>query len=240
MSTGQLYDRIKAITDIDIDTMDFYTKEGLTSKITSMLFFIKSIEPLLIKIKNDLSKYLMSKQRSIQAYGEMLKFTDRYENLNMQHYSDMDATQLIFHNPSNEDLRISLQQAGMSLRNPYIDLYHWIKGELYDIEAMRNAIQARTNTMEKLRMLEGKKRDTQKDLESVSTGKTTVTTLFKNSNDTGAMANKIDQHEREIISSQQLVDLLSAYLGDKVIPAFKKEKLALYQRILQQFTVIEI
>ena len=82
--------------------------------------------------------------------------------------------------------------------------------------------------MEKLRLLEGKKRDTQKDLESVSTGKTTVTTLFKNSNDTGAMANKIDQHEREIISSQQLFDLLSAYLGDKVIPAFKKEKLALY------------
>lgn len=61
MSTAQLYDRIKAITDIDIDTMDFYVKESLTSKITSMLFFIKSVEPLLIRIKNDLSKYLMSK-----------------------------------------------------------------------------------------------------------------------------------------------------------------------------------
>lgn len=65
MSTAQLFDRIKAITDIDIETMDFYQKEGLSSKITSMLFFIKGIEPLLIKIKNDLSKYLMSKQRSI-------------------------------------------------------------------------------------------------------------------------------------------------------------------------------
>lgn len=108
MSTAQLYDRIKAITDIDIDSLDFYSKEALNAKITSMLFFIKSIEPLLIKIKNDLSKYLMSKQRSIQAYGEMLKFTDRYENLNMQHYSDMDATQLIFQNPGNEELRASL------------------------------------------------------------------------------------------------------------------------------------
>jgi hypothetical protein len=193
-----------------------------------------------VRIKNDLSKYLMSKQRSIQAYGEMLKFTDRYENLNMQHYSEMNSNLLVFHNPANEDLRISLHQASMSLRNPYIDLYHWIKGELYDIEAIRNAVKARTETMEKLRALEGKKRDVQKDLEAVSTGQTTVTTLFKNSNDTGAMANKIDQHEREIVAHQMLYDLLSAYLGEKVIPAFKKEKLSLYHRILQQFTVIEI
>ena len=35
-------------------------------------------------------------------------------------------------------------------------------------------------------------------------------------------------------------DLLSTYIGEKVIPAFKKEKLALYHRILQQFSVIEI
>jgi hypothetical protein len=182
----------------------------------------------------------MSKQRSIQAYGEMLKFTDRYENLNMQHYSEMNSNLLVFHNPANEDLRISLHQASMSLRNPYIDLYHWIKGELYDIEAIRNAVKARTETMEKLRALEGKKRDVQKDLEAVSTGQTTVTTLFKTSNDSGAMANKIDQHEREIVAHQMLYDLLSAYLGEKVIPAFKKEKLSLYHRILQQFTVIEI
>jgi hypothetical protein len=47
----------------------------------------------------------------------------------------------------------------MSLRNPYIDLYHWIKGELYDIEAIRNAVKARSETQEKLRALEGKKRD---------------------------------------------------------------------------------
>ena len=92
--------------------------------------------------------------------------------------------------------------------------------------------------IDKVLQLNNKKRDTQKDLESVSTGKTTVTTLFKNSSDAGSMANKIDQHEREINSNNLLLDLLSAYLGNKVIPAFKKEKLQLYHRILQQFTVI--
>lgn len=41
MSTAQLYDRIKAITDIEIESMDFYTKEGFNAKITSVLFFVK-------------------------------------------------------------------------------------------------------------------------------------------------------------------------------------------------------
>ena len=75
MSTSQIYDRLKAITDLDITVIDFYVKETLSSKVTSLLFFIKAVEPLLIRIKNDLSKYLMAKQRSIQAYAEMARFT---------------------------------------------------------------------------------------------------------------------------------------------------------------------
>jgi len=72
--------------------MDFYVKEQVGSKIMSLLHFVKAVEPLLIKIKNDLSKYLMAKQRSIQAYGEMQKFTIRYEELNLTHYSEMQTT----------------------------------------------------------------------------------------------------------------------------------------------------
>jgi hypothetical protein len=52
---------MKAITDVNIDGLDVYSKEGANSKITNLLYFIKSIEPLLLRIKGDLSKYLMSK-----------------------------------------------------------------------------------------------------------------------------------------------------------------------------------
>jgi len=56
---------------------------------------------------------------------------------------------------------------GQSLRNPYIELYHWVKGELYDIEAMRNAVNVRNKVSEKLRDLEGKKRDAQSDINNI-------------------------------------------------------------------------
>ena len=54
------------------------------------------------------------------------------------------------------------------------------------------------------------------------------------------MASKVDSHDREIIANAALLDLLTVYISEKVVAGFKKEKLGLYHRILQQFTVIEI
>ena len=42
-------------------------KEILAQKIVEYCFFAKGVEPLLRKIKADLSRYLMAKQRSMVA-----------------------------------------------------------------------------------------------------------------------------------------------------------------------------
>jgi hypothetical protein len=47
------------------------------------------------------------------------------------------------------------------------------------------------------------------------------------------MANKIESTDREITAHQMLADLLTIYVTDKVMPAYKKDKLGLYHRILQ-------
>jgi hypothetical protein len=39
------------------------------------------------------------------------------------------------------------------LRNPYIDLYHWVKGEAYDLAAVQQAIATRKTCVEMLRDL---------------------------------------------------------------------------------------
>jgi sorting nexin-1/2 len=159
MSTIQLYDRIKALTDVDTD-VENYLKETSAAKINTFNIFIRQIEPVLNNIKNDLSRYLMSKQRSIQAYGEMAKFTQRYEELNVTHYMDMNPDKLIFTNPNDSTLRDGIIICAQSLRNPYIDLYHWVKGELYDLEAMKTSIASRQQVVENRNKLEGKKLST--------------------------------------------------------------------------------
>ena len=45
------------------------------------------------------------------------------------------------------------------LKNPYFNLYHWCKGELFDIEAVYNAINVKDKILEKTGKVEKKKQN---------------------------------------------------------------------------------
>ena len=127
-----------------------------------------------------------------------------------------------------------------NLRNPFTDIYHWVKGELYDLNAMKTLMSERSKIGTKLKDLAKKKESTQNDIHNINQGKKTLTTLLKNTDDVGAMTSKVEGHERELEHNKVLFDLMSVYIGQKVVPEFKAEKLKLYCRILQQFHVVEI
>lgn len=101
-----------------------------------------------------------------------------------------------------------------SLKNPYFNLYHWCKGELYDIEAINMALLAKDKIQERIGITEKKKRSTQGDLDDITTGRKTVKTLFKNANDTGGMVTKIEATDKEIEALNTLYDLVTIYLGE--------------------------
>lgn len=79
-----------------------------------------------------------------------------------------------------------------ALKNPYFNLYHWCKGELFDIISVNNALSGKDKIFEKINKSEKKKRSRQDDLDNVTTGRKTVKTMFKSSGDTGAMVDKIE------------------------------------------------
>jgi len=118
------------------------------------------------------------------------------------------------------------------LRNPFTDLYHWIKGELYDLAAFTLALKERKTVQNNIADLKKKIIGVKSDIESVSAGKKTVGTLFKNANDVGSMQNSLEAKERDLEAQEKLFDLLSCYIGRKVLPQFKNEKLVLYNRIV--------
>jgi len=80
--------------------------------------------------------------------------------------------------------------------------------------------------------LEMKKQNTQSDLENVSAGKKTVRTMFKNAGDAGGLAAVVEMTDKDIESTQVLLDILTVYQGDKVIPKFKKDKLEIYSKVI--------
>lgn len=48
-----------------------------------------------------------------------------------------------------------------NLKNPFEEMYHWCKGETYDIQALVGAITARDNIEKAQKKLEQKKKDAQ-------------------------------------------------------------------------------
>jgi len=79
-----------------------------------------------------------------------------------------------------------------NFKNPFDEMYHWCKGEIYDLQALQIAIQAREQMENQIKKLENKKKNTQADLENVNAGKKTIRTLLKSDKDTTGMLNSIE------------------------------------------------
>lgn len=137
-------------------------------------------------------------------------------------------------------MKDSITKVSEGMKNPYFNLYHWCKGELFDIEAVYNAIAIKDKLVEKVGKKETKKSGQQKDLDSVTSGRKTIKTVFKNAGDTGNMATKIETTEKDIESLNELNGILTIYLGETVVPEFKARKFKIYSKIIQQFNVMQI
>lgn len=122
---------------------------------------------------------------------------DKYEELNLANYVEGKEEKMVFGNTqfsNNEGLTMKESVAKMNegLKNPYFNLYHWCKGELFDIEAVYNAINVKDEILRKTGKIEKKKTSAQKDIDNVQTGRKTVKTLFKNQNDAGKMQSNME------------------------------------------------
>lgn len=50
-------------------------------------------------------------------------------------------------NPDSEKFKQDISSLSDSLKNPYFNIFHWIKGEMFDIEAVNNALRMKDNIL---------------------------------------------------------------------------------------------
>lgn len=144
--------------------------------------------PLLREMQKKIAIFMQNKSLNNTNYNYFLSILNKYEELNLANYVEGKEDKMVFGNQEFKE-KDSLK---MDLKNPYFNLYHWSKGELFDIEAVTNAINMRDKIVEKLGKTEKKKAGTQKDLNDVTAGRKTVKTMFKNEKDAGSMNTKIE------------------------------------------------
>ena len=132
--------------------------------------------------------YMQNKSQNNTNYNYFLSILNKYEELNLANYVEGKEDKMVF---GNQQFKES-DNLKMNLKNPYFNLYHWSKGELFDIEALFNAINTRDKISEKLGKTEKKKAGQQKDLNDVTAGRKTVKPLFKTEKDASSMNQKIE------------------------------------------------
>lgn len=61
------------------------------------------------------------------------KFLGDYEDCNLTNYLDYNTNGLIFNHANNTKQKERLEQVTGTLTNPYIEMYHYAKGEVFDL-----------------------------------------------------------------------------------------------------------
>lgn len=77
-------------------------------------------------------------------------------------------------------------------KNSFDQMYHWCKGEIYDIKAVMNSINQKDAFEKNLKKTESKKASTETDLDNVNAGKKTIRTIFKDEKDSSKLQTTIE------------------------------------------------
>jgi len=106
---------------------------------------VKKVEPYLKYLKNELAQFLTTKQLTINNYKNLARMWNIYEEVNLTAYVDMNAKNLVLNNPENKDLKEELVRTSDLMKNPFVDVFHWCKGQILDLSAISMAIKQRNS-----------------------------------------------------------------------------------------------
>ena len=168
LSNSQLYDRLKEATQTDDENMTNQDRDIIEIQMNEFMVFVKKAEPFLKKLKEELATFLSRKQLDMLSYAGTQNILAEYEETNLRYYTDNDIDKLVVRNTDANSLLESMRHTVEKLRNPFTDLYHWIKGELYDLAACSMALKERKAVQANVADLKKKIAGIKSDIESIS------------------------------------------------------------------------
>lgn len=143
LPTHEIVERMRTALSIEDHLYDPIQKDKLDSQCKEFQHFARQVLPVLKGIQKDVAGYMNTKSQSIQDYKIFLQMLDKYEELNLANYVEGDESKMVFGNTQSTETTTTKEQVSTlceSLKNPFFNIYHWVKGEIFDIEAVANAI----------------------------------------------------------------------------------------------------
>jgi hypothetical protein len=86
---------------------------------------------------------IQTKDSTDANYKSIIFSLMRYEDNNIEYYSENDLSKRVLTNPAVGDMREKMDDTYKSWKNPYKDAYYWLKGELLDLRGINEALLGR-------------------------------------------------------------------------------------------------
>lgn len=167
LPVGSMVDRIRKAANINEQKYDTSDKERMNNNLVDYSFFAKKVLPQLKALKKAIEQSKSVKTQAIASHKVFLHLTDKYEELNLTAHVEGDTEKMVFGNTKNKDLKMQMDHMVENLKNPFDEMYHWCKGEIYDIQALQTAIAQRDAIEKDIKKVESKKKNAQADLDNV-------------------------------------------------------------------------
>lgn len=158
--TSSCIERLHRATNINERDHDLTEKEKFNNTIIDFTYFAKKVIPQLKAMKKAVQNFKVQKNTAIANYKILLNFLDQYEELNLTQYTGKKTDRLVIGDPKNKELKDQMDHMVENLKNPYEEMYHWCKGEIYDLQALGDAVASKENIEKTLKKLETKKHNT--------------------------------------------------------------------------------
>lgn len=121
-------------TDIKERMYDLTEKERFNNIIIEFSYFAKKVIPQLKVLKKGIQTVQQIKTSSIANHKGLYNILTNYENLNLNVYVEQNKQKMVFaHETLSNDYRESMDLLISKQNNPFVDMYHWCKGEIYDL-----------------------------------------------------------------------------------------------------------
>lgn len=144
--------------------------------------FLKKLLGAFRALKKKIKDMLTIQEEQFGSQRAVMMMLKNYEERNFSYIADSPADQsnlkLILGGSNNELFR-GLVEAADKLRNPFMSLLCWVKGQIADVKAMDEAITQRANVLALVPKIKVRRAQLQKDLDSAVNNRTTFKTFFK-------------------------------------------------------------
>lgn len=192
LPTISTYERMKRMTGINMKNYDLVDKEKFHNQVVEFQYFAKKVLSQMKILKKAIQGFRNVKTTNIANVKIFQTLIGKYEDLNLSTYLNHNEKNLVFANPDYNRLSTQMEHMIENLKNPFEELYHWCKGEMYDLQALQESLAIVDSIDKKRKKFESKKNNKQEDLEKVNAGQKSIRTLFKNQTDSTAMQSTLE------------------------------------------------